>query len=140
MVLSTTTVDDNSNYPGFLFRAGSLSVFRNGGILTQGMDYTLVAEEFSDPVGGNDGDWLGMSPFFSSGSEILPGDTLRITKQIFEVYGDANIWMTNEIALVGQYPTVPEPAALVLAALGLFGWAAVRLRHHASLGWSNRSG
>jgi D-serine deaminase-like pyridoxal phosphate-dependent protein len=105
--------------PGFLIDSGTMSVFRNGGLLTQGSDYSIVpvslANEDSTP------DWSAVSIFFNPGSSIQPGDTLRISEQIYEVFGDGNTWVVGESAVLGQYPTVPEPASLSLASLGSVG-------------------
>jgi PEP-CTERM motif len=132
-VLSTTTVNDDSNYPGFLFTAGSVSVYRNGGLLTPGAQYTLVPDVFMQPGSPeNNGNWIGLTLLFGPGNQILPGDTLRVTKQIFEVFLDANVWMPDESAVVGQYPTVPEPSTFVLAALASMGWLALRYRRRAN--------
>ena len=105
--------------PGFLFEKDSVSVYRNGGLLSQGTDYTLVPEVSQDP--GNANDWVGLSIFFNPGATIQPGNTLRITKNIFEVFGDGNTWMTtepNNVALIAEYPTaIPEPTAIGLTLL-----------------------
>jgi hypothetical protein len=113
---------EDSPFPDFLFTAGSLHVDRNGVPLNQGTDYTLVATT-ADPVLGNTpgGDWVALSIFFSPSAAIQPGDILGIRKDIFEVFADADVWAPGEFALLGQYPTVPEPASLGLAIVGLAG-------------------
>lgn len=118
MILSTTDLGGGPNYPGFLFTNGSLNVFRNGGLLAEGTDYMLMTDTYMNQVSPG-GDWSVIWITFSPGASIQVGDTLRITKQIFEVYGDGNIWATGEVALVAQYPTVPEPPSLMLAVVGL---------------------
>jgi hypothetical protein len=117
-VLSTTTVGMDSNYPGFLFRDGSLNVYRNGGLLTEGSDYVLTTQVIGGQLSPN-GDWEAMTILFSSGAMIQPGDDLRLTKDIFEVFGDGNTWQLNEAALLAQYPLVPEPASISLAIVGV---------------------
>jgi len=124
-VVSRTTVDSDSNYPGFLFRDGSLSVYRNGGLLTEGSDYTLTTQVVGGQLSPN-GDWEAMTIVFSSAAMIQPGDSLRLTKDIFEVFGDGNTWQLNEAAVLAQYPLVPEPSSIGLALLG--GGVALSLR------------
>jgi hypothetical protein len=116
-VLTTTTVNNDPNYPDFLFRSGSLTVSRNGVPLTQGADYTLVTDSFFNRS-SSDADWRSVSVLLNPASDIQVGDTLGITERIYEVFGDADIWMPDEIALVGQNPTVPEPSSLLLVAIG----------------------
>ena len=132
-ILSTTTVNGDSNYPGFLFSAGSLSVFRDGVALTQGTDYTLVTDQVFNRS-ESDADWSTISLFFKPASDIQIGDTLQITKQIYEVFGNASVWEHGEIALVGQYPTVPEPTSISLAILGAAGLWLFRLSRHGRTG------
>jgi MYXO-CTERM domain-containing protein len=120
--------------PGFLIDSGTMSVYRNNGLLTPGSDYSVVpvtlANEDSTP------DWSAVSIFFNPGSYIQPSDTLRITEQIYEVFGDGNTWVVGESAVLGQYSSVPEPASLSLASLGSAGlcllWLKRRRRSH---GW-----
>jgi len=116
-VVSITNVGGDMNHPGFLFLDGSLSVYRNGGLLAEGSDYLLTTELVFDQV-SPDGDWEALSIFFSPGATIQPGDTLRITKDIFEVFGNGKIWELDEAAVLAQYPTVPEPASVGLALVG----------------------
>lgn len=117
-VVSTTMINDpNGNDPGFLFDNSSLFVYRNNILLSSGSDYLLVPQPFLFGPPGNSGHWSAFDIFFQPGSEIQPGDTLRIEKRIFEVFGDANIWMPSEPAVIAQYPTIPEPATLLLAAI-----------------------
>jgi hypothetical protein len=126
-VLSTTTVGNDADYPGFLFRNGSLNVYHNGVPLTEGSDYVLATEVVPGQL-SPDGDWEAMTIFFNSGAVIQPGDSLRITKDIFEVFGDGNTWQVGEAAVLGQYPTVPEPASMALALVGGIGVAVLRRR------------
>ena len=85
--------------------------------MSQGSDYLLTTELIFNQVSPS-GDWEALSIFFSPAALIQPGDTLRITKDIFEVYGNGKIWETNEAAVLAQYPTVPEPASVGLALVG----------------------
>jgi hypothetical protein len=129
-ILTTTTVNNDPNYPDFLFRNGSLTVSRNGVPLTQGADYTLVTDSFFNRS-SSDGDWRSVSILLNPASDIQVGDSLGITERIYEVFGDADTWMPDEIALVGQNPTVPEPSSLILLAIGglaLGGLVVVRQR------------
>jgi hypothetical protein len=126
-VLSTTTVDNDPDYPGFLFRNGSLNVYHNGALLAEGSDYVLTAELVTGQL-STDGDWDALTIFFNSGTLIQPGDSLRITKDIFEVFGDGNTWQVGEAAVLAQYPTVPEPASVSLALVGGVCAAAWRQR------------
>jgi hypothetical protein len=124
----------NSSPPGpdFLIDSGTMSVYRNGGLLNPGSDYSIVpvslANEDSTP------DWSAVSIFFNPSSSIQPSDTLRITEQIYEVFGDGDTWVVGESAVLGQYPSVPEPASLSLASLGSAGlcllWLNRRRRRH----------
>ena len=129
-VVSTTTINDpNGNDPGFLFDNDSLHVSRNNVLLNLGTDYQLVPQPFNfGPPGENFGHWYAFDIFFELGSTIQPGDALRIEKQIFEVFRDANIWMPGTIAVIAQYPTVPEPTALLLASAGLLASSVRRKR------------
>jgi hypothetical protein len=112
-------------FPDFLFTAGSLLVTRNAVPLTAGIDYTLSTTVDNSGIGITPGgDWVALSIFFSPSAVIQPGDVLGITKNIFEVFNDGDVWDVGEFALLGQYPTVPEPSSLVLAAFGLIGLAA----------------
>ncbi len=114
--------------PDFLIDSGTMNVYRNGGLLTPGSDYSIVpvslANEDSTP------DWIAVSIFFNPSSSIQPGDTLGITEQIYEVFGDSDIWNVGESAVLGQYPTVPtpEPASLSLAILGGIGLCLLGLK------------
>ena len=115
-------------FPDFLFTAGSLQVDRNGVPLVDGVDYTLVPTT-ADPALGvtPTGDWVALSIFFNPGSDIQSGDTLQITKNIFEVFLDADLWDVGESASLAEYPTVPEPASISLAILGGVGLCLLRL-------------
>jgi hypothetical protein len=66
-----------------------------------------------------DGDWVALSIFFRPNAVIHPGDTLGIRKDIFEVFGDGDIWDPGEFALVAENPSVPEPSTIALAGLAL---------------------
>ena len=126
-VLTTTTVNGDPTYPDFLFRNGSLTVSRNGVPLTQGTDYTLVTDSFLNRS-PTEGDWRTVSILLNPASDIQVGDTLGISERIYEVFGDADVWMPNEVALVGQNPSVPEPSTLALAAFGGLALSAVARR------------
>jgi hypothetical protein len=129
-VFTTTNVNNDPNYPDFLFRNGSLTVSRNGVPLTQGANYTLVTDSFFNRS-SSEADWRSVSILLNPASDIQVGDTLGISERIYEVFGDADTWMPNEIALVGQNPTavpVPEPSALALAALGALALSTVARR------------
>jgi hypothetical protein len=112
----------NSSPPGpdFLIDSETMNVYRNGGLLTPGSDYSIVAVPVTNE--SSTADWSAVSIFFNPSSSIQPGDTLRITQQIYEVFGDSNLWDLGESAVLGQFPSaVPEPCSFLLAALGLFG-------------------
>ena len=113
-------VPGDAQFPDFLFTAGSLQVDRNGVPLIRGLDYTLVPTT-ADPGLGNTptGDWVALSIVFSPSAVIQPGDTLGITKDIFEVFTDGNVWDHGEFALLAEHPTVPEPSAITLAGSAL---------------------
>ncbi len=124
-VLSTTTINTPDD-PGFLFDRNTINVYRNNVLLAEGLDYALQGDPFFG--GGNGGHYRAIDIFFSSGSTILPGDQLRIEKQIFEVFGDGNVWQQGEQAIIAQYPTIPEPSAIVLAGLGALACLSGRRR------------
>ena len=116
-------------FPDFLFTAGSLQVTRNAVPLIAGVDYTLSTVVDNSGIGLTPGgDWVALSIFFSPSAVIQPGDTLGITKNIFEVFGDANLWDVGEFALLGQYPTVPEPSTFVMLGLGIVSFFGYSLR------------
>ncbi|HEX5445053.1 MAG TPA: hypothetical protein VFW87_14540 [Pirellulales bacterium] len=116
-VVSLTDVGSGLNYPGFLFLSGSLNVYRNGGLLTEGTDYTLTTVVVTGQVSAG-GDWRAIDIFFAPSAAIQPGDSLHITKEIFEVFDNGKIWEQGEAAVLAQYPTVPEPASVALALAG----------------------
>jgi hypothetical protein len=120
-VVSTTDINTTGdpNDPGFLFDNDSLHVYRNNVLLNLGTDYQIVPQPFNFGPQGNPGHWSAFDILFQPGSTIQPSDTLRIEKQIFEVFGDGDIWMPGEVAIIAQYPTIPEPTALLLAATAL---------------------
>ena len=143
-VVSTTDIDTTGdpNDPGFLFDNDSLHVYRNNVLLTLGADYLVAPEIWTFGPMGNPGHWSAFDIFFQPGSTILPGDVLKIEKQIFEVFGDANPWRPNEIAVIAQYPTIPEPATWILASAGVMACSTRRRRVHSSLGppaWKNNA-
>jgi hypothetical protein len=118
--------------PGFLFRNGSVNLQADYGAgfvsLLEGPDYSLQTMDYNGPpVNGNNNNWEAVWIFFEPHAVIETGDTLRIEKRIFEIYGDGNIWQTGESAQIAQYPT-PEPTtALIIAPLA----TAVLLRRRA---------
>jgi hypothetical protein len=121
-VTSTTMIGTQNGQPGFLFDSSSLSLSANYGLgvvpLTQGVDYTVSPTLYSGPSeSGNDGNWQAIDIFFSPAAVIAPGDQLIINKDIFEVFGNADVWEPNEAAVLAEFPTVPEPAALTISIL-----------------------
>jgi hypothetical protein len=120
--------NSNPSGPDFLIDSETMNVSRNGGLLTPGSDYSIVPVTLVNE--GTPADWSAVSIFFNPSSSIQPGDTLRITQQIYEVFGDGNLWDLGESAVLGQYPTaVPEPSSFLLAALSLIGVLALRWRN-----------
>jgi hypothetical protein len=114
------SVPGDPPFPDFLFTAGSLQLDRNGVPLIQGADYTLVPTTNNTGIGVTPGgDWVALSIFFRPNAVIHPGDTLGIRKNIFEVFGDGDIWDPGEFALVAEHPSVPEPSTIALAGLAL---------------------
>jgi hypothetical protein len=118
--------------PGFLFRNGSLSLSADYGAgtvpLTQGVDYTVTPVS-GPPGSGNGDDWEAVTITFAPNRVIEPGDVLSIGKDIFEVFGDANIWEPGEAARVGEYPIgVPEPSGIATIAIAGMAGAATRRR------------
>jgi hypothetical protein len=135
-IVSRTTVGGGpaDNSPGFLFRENSLTLSANYGAgvvpLTQGVDYTIVTTS-GPPGSGNGPDWETITIAFAPNRVIEPGDILHIEKDIFEVFGDANIWMPGEAAQIGEYPIgVPEPGGVMMVAIA--GSAVVRRRRRAA--------
>ena len=119
-IVSRTTINQTDDSPGFLFRENSLTVqadYGSGFInLTQGVDYTIVAVPDSGPPGGGNGtNWESVDVLLSPARTILSGNTLRIQKDIFEVFLDADTWRPDEAAVIGQYP-VPEPTSTIAMA------------------------
>jgi hypothetical protein len=117
-----------------LFRENSLTLSANYGAgvvpLTQGVDYTIVTTS-GPPGSGNGPDWETITIAFAPNRVIEPGDILHIEKDIFEVFGDANIWMPGEAAQIGEYPIgVPEPGGVMMVAIA--GSAVVRRRRRAA--------
>ena len=110
---------------GFLFRQNMVDVYLNGTLLVEGTDYSLVATPTL--LGGlNAGNWEAIDLFFNAPNLVDPSDVLRIEKKVFEVFLDGNVWQPNEIAHIRQYPTVPEPSAMLLALIALAGVAGLR--------------
>jgi hypothetical protein len=132
----TTIVGPNPDAPGFLFRQGSLTVSADRGsgfvTLTQGVDYTISTVTYSGPPDpGNNGHWEAIDITLLPSAAILPNQTLRIQKQIFEVFGDADPWQPGTAAALAQYPLpVPEPATAVVFGFATDILALVRRRRH----------
>ena len=137
VVVSTTTVPGVGVVPGFLFRAGSLSLFRDGAPLVEGVDYTVTPTVHTasggpgPPPSTNFGNWEAVSILFTPSGQIAPGQTLVIEMSIFEVFLDANVWAPGEAAVIEEYPTLspatPVPsvgvAGQLLLAVLLAGFA-----------------
>ncbi len=105
---------NGSPFPDFLFTAGSLQVDRNGAALVEGADYTLVATTVDGGIGVTlGGDWVALSIFFNPGANIQSGDTLRIRKNIFEVFGDSDLWDVGESAWWPNTRPFPSQRRLV---------------------------
>jgi len=124
-VISRTSISQQDDSPGFLFTAGSLFVSADYGAgfvnLVQGVDYQRIVTPYSGPPEpGNNGNWEAIDIVFAPNRVIETGDVLRIEKRIFEVFGDANVWMPGmeNAAIIGQFPTVPEPGAMMCVASG----------------------
>ena len=101
----------------------------NGLPLSSGVDYTVIPTINNTGIGVTPGgDWVALSIFFSPSAVIQPGDTLGITKNIFEVFGDSDIWDVGEFALLAEHASVPEPSTFVLGIAGLAGLGFVTLR------------
>jgi hypothetical protein len=122
-------------FPDFLFTAGSLQVDRNGAALIPGLDYTLVPTTNNTGIGVTPtGDWVALSIFFRPSAVIQPGDTLGISKDIFEVFGDGDVWDSGEFALLAEHQTVPEPSTITLAGSAFLAIGGACLH-----GWRRRS-
>lgn len=115
----------------FAFESDSVNVYRNGSLLTDGLDYTLQAT-LHPVVQPNPGfpdhaqpgqHWQSISIFFTGSNSIQPTDTLTIEKNIFETYLNGHIWTPSIVPVIAQYPTVPEPTTVVylLTAAIVFG-------------------
>jgi hypothetical protein len=136
-VFTRTTIATTNDAPGFQFKNGSLLVEANYGagfiVLTQGVHYTAVAT----PAPGIGFDPNGSEAFkinFQPGFEIDTGDKLRLSANIFEVFGDGDVWQQGLAAGIDAFPgVVPEPAAMSMIALA----ATMLLRRRCS---SARSG
>jgi hypothetical protein len=120
-VLTRTTIATPNDSPGFQFKNGSLLVEANYGsgfvVLTQGVHYTAVATPASgigfDPNGSE-----ALTINFQTGFHIEPGDKLRLSANIFEVFGDGDVWQQGLAAGITAFPgVVPEPAAMGMIAL-----------------------
>jgi len=127
-VVTRTTINMPNDSPGFLFRQNSVNVLADYGSgfvpLNEGTDYTITPTNYSGPgSSGNNGNWEAFDITLVPVRFINPGNRLQIQKQIFEVFLDADTWMTGEAARISQYPTatgVPEPmagGAVVMTAL-----------------------
>ena len=119
-VVTRTTVGGGQpdNAPGFLFRPNSLTLSADYGAgvvpLAENVDYTVAATS-PPPGSGGGSDWETITITFAPHAAIEPGDILNIRKDIFEVFGDADVWMPGEAARIGEYPIgVPEPGGLAM--------------------------
>ena len=120
----------------FAFERESVSVSRNGVPLVQGVDYALTFTEhpiFQPMTPGPDQvdpgrHWQGISLVFSPTKVIQPSDRLTIDKNIFETHLNATPWNMFLIAEISQYPTVPEPAAVVMTGIGVVALLHLRRR------------
>lgn len=122
----------------FAFERDSVSVYRNGGLLTEGPDYTLqftlhpVPQPSPSATPPNQVDqgqhWQSVSLFFAAGSAIQPTDTLTITKNIFETHFNADVWTPEIVPVIAQYPTIPEPTTLVYLVTAVVALGAGRAR------------
>ena len=132
VVSRTDTGGPPQGSPGFLFDAGSLVLSANYGSgtvpLTQGVDYTITTVDAQPSLGSGPGpDWEAITITFAPNRVIEPGDILNIQKDIFEVFGDANIWQQGEAARIGEYPIgVPEPAGVAMMAIATVAGVARR--------------
>ncbi|MBC8106073.1 MAG: hypothetical protein H7Z14_05750 [Anaerolineae bacterium] len=138
-VISRTTIAQPDDSPGFLFQAGSLVVSANYGAgfvnLVQGVDYQRVITPYSGPPDpGNNGNGEAINIFLAPNRVIENGDVLRIEKRIFEVFGDANVWMPGQenAAVIGQFPTVPEPGAVMMCVIAI---AFLRMHRRGAVRW-----
>ena len=133
-VVSRTTLNQPDDSPGFLFDRTFLQLEADYGSglvnLNLGIDFITFNDPYSGPsFGGNNNHWEAINIFFAPGKEIQPGDTLVIRKRIFEVFGDANVWEQQEIAVIAEYPT-PEPVSAALFGVAALGLLARRRSGH----------
>jgi hypothetical protein len=130
-VLSRTTINTPNDSPGFLIRRTSPSLQADYGSgfvpLTQGTHYAVVGTPDSGPGADTDG-WEAISFVLLPGSEINPGNKLRISEQVYEVFLDGNIWAQGEAAEIAQFPGVPEPSCAALLTLPVLATLSRRRR------------
>ena len=127
-VLSRTTIATTNDSPGFQFRNNTLLVEANYGsgfmVLTPGTHYNAVQTP-APGIGFDPNGSESIAITFLPGFAVETGDKLRISNRIFEVFGDTSVWVQGESAVIGQYPSVPEPATTLL---GLAATAILRRR------------
>jgi hypothetical protein len=119
-VVTRTTIANPNDAPGFQFENSSLMVEASYGgpfaPLINGVHYAVAGTPAPGP-GFEPNGWESFTITLFPGFEIGPGDVLRINKDIFEVFGDGNVWVSGEAAEIAQFPgVVPEPAGLTLLA------------------------
>jgi|GEM_PF-4212926 len=119
---------------GFLFDKNFLNLMADYGNgfqpLAEITDYTVMGMDYVGPGSSNEN--MGLEAiwiFFEPHAVIQTGDTLKIEKQIFEVHLDANVWQPGEFVEIAQYPTIPEPSSILLAAASLVFLACRRRKH-----------
>ena len=96
--------------------------------LVQGVDYTLTPiPNTGPPVGGDNAHWQGFNVTFTPARRIATNNKLRIQKDIFEMFGDANIWTQGESAQLAEFP-IPEPSVATLMCVTSMGWLMRRRR------------
>jgi hypothetical protein len=133
-VASRTAIDNPDDAPGFLISPGTVSVEADLGsgflTLVSGTDYVLTTTDYSgEPFSGNNGNWEAIRIDLMPSAQIAPGDKLRINKEVFEVFGDGNVWQPDEAAQIAEFPVVPEPGALAILALAA-ALPLLRVRRH----------
>jgi hypothetical protein len=120
-VVTRTTISSPNDAPGYQFNNSTLFVEANYGAgfvpLTNGVQYTVVGTPAPGP-GFEPNGWEAITITLQPGFQINPTNKLRISKDIFEVFGDGNIWLSGEAAEIAQFPgAIPEPASLALMSI-----------------------
>ena len=121
-VVTRTTIGSPNDSPGFQFQQGSVFVSADYGAgfvpLTNGVHYTLTGTP-APGVGFDPNGWETVQITLLPGSQINPGNALQISQNLFEVFGDGNVWVSGEAAELAQFPAVPEPTSMMMLALPL---------------------